>query len=72
MIEPKLDDELMVDSDRAKDSLRSRQLVLQHLKKLNYSNIHVVANFGQMITVTKLLVSSVRMRNAVNDICEQW
>lgn len=55
MIENELDTELMKDEDRAKDSLRSRALVLQHLKKLKFDNIYVVNTFKEMLDVTKIL-----------------
>ena len=52
MIDEKLDDELMEDKDRAKESLRARQLVLAHLKKLNYSNIFLVDCFEDMLELS--------------------
>ncbi len=45
----RLDDE---DAARRKDSLRSRKLVLAHLKQLDLSNIYIVDNLDQMLAVS--------------------
>lgn len=55
MIDQYLDDELMKDEKLAKESLRGRALVLQHLKKLNFSNVYIVDSLADMLTVSVVL-----------------
>jgi len=58
MIEQKLDEDLMKDSERAKESLRARALVYQHLKAQNLPNIYLVDNFEEMMLVSDILYKS--------------
>ena len=58
MIENTLEDELMKDMERAKESLRARALVLEHLKSLNLSNVYLVDTLEQMKEVSILLYKS--------------
>lgn len=51
MITQDLKDELKKDKERAKESLRARALVLEHLKKLNYPNIYIVDSLEEMTQV---------------------
>jgi hypothetical protein len=51
LIEQELDEELMVDAALSKESLRSRALVLQHLKKLRLANVYVVDTLEEMLDV---------------------
>ncbi len=51
LIENKLSAELN-DSELAKESLRARALVKQHLKKLNLSNVYVVDTLEEMLQVS--------------------
>jgi hypothetical protein len=55
MIDPKLDEALMENSVAAKESLRSRALVLEHLRKLRLSNLYVVETLEQMLEVSIIL-----------------
>ena len=60
MIDPKLDDKLMTENPQlAKESLRSRALVFEHLKKLNLANIFVVDNLNDLLEVSYRLYSAV-------------
>ena len=52
MIDMDLDEELMEDKVAAKESLRARALVMQHLKKLRLSNLYVVDDLDQMLNVS--------------------
>ena len=52
MIEDFLDDALMENEVAAKESLRARALVIQHLKKLRLSNLHVVNSLDDMLKVS--------------------
>lgn len=55
LIESKLDDDLMQNQELAKESLRARALVLQHLKKLNLSNVYLVETLDEMLNVAIVL-----------------
>jgi hypothetical protein len=52
MIHEHLDDELMVDKDRSKESLRARQLVLVHLAKQRLNNVFLVKTFEEMLEMS--------------------
>lgn len=45
----------------AKDSLRARALVAQHLKKLNLPNVYVVETFDEMLDVSLTLFKAVEL-----------
>jgi hypothetical protein len=52
-VEQKLDDELMTKNpELAKESLRARALVKQHLKKLNLANLYNVDSLDDMLTLS--------------------
>lgn len=55
MIDPVLDSELMKDEEKAKESLRARALVKQHLKKLRYNNLYLVDTLQEMLDLSLLL-----------------
>lgn len=52
MIHKDLTPELMENAAAAKESLRSRALVIQHLKKLRLSNLYVVETLEEMFEVS--------------------
>lgn len=52
MIHEHLDEPLMEDKDRAKDSLRARQLVLAHLAKQRLDNVFLVNSFEEMLELS--------------------
>lgn len=52
LIKDHLTDELMKDEDKAKDSLKSRALVYQHLKKLQFTNLYLVNTLDEMLEVS--------------------
>jgi hypothetical protein len=58
MIDQKLTDELMKDIDRAKESLRARALVLQHLKAQNLPNVYHVDTLEEMKEVSIAIFES--------------
>ncbi len=59
MIDKDLDQELKDENPgMAKESLRARALVLQHLKKLRLSNLYVVDNLDQMLEVSLKLYTA--------------
>lgn len=58
MIEQELEPELMDDEVKAKDSLRSRALVKQHLKKLDYNNLYIVDTLDEMLQLSLVLYGS--------------
>lgn len=58
MIDQELEQELMEDKVQAKDSLRSRALVKQHLKKLGYNNLYVVDTLDEMLDLSLALYES--------------
>ena len=62
LIDQSLDDDLMTDNPQlAKESLRSRALVLEHLKKLNLPNIYVVDNLDDLLSVSIVLYRAVEV-----------
>jgi len=63
MIDQKLEQEL-IDANpvAAKESSRSRALVKQHLKKIDLSNIYVVENLEEMLTLSVHLYDIAEMR----------
>jgi hypothetical protein len=58
MVDQYLDDELMENKELAKESLRGRALILQHLKKLNFSNVYIVDTLDEMLEVSSMLFSN--------------
>ena len=66
LISPTLQEELMKKNpDTAKESLRARALVNQHLKKLNFSNLYVVETLEEMLAVSIILWDSYQVRKRV-------
>lgn len=66
MIENELIPELMEDKERAKESLRARALVLQHLKKLNLPNVYLVDKLTDMLDISTTLYHSNKVRSEVS------
>lgn len=61
MIEMKLDESL--DNEVAcKESLRSRALVVQHLKKLRLPNVYIVDTLGEMLAISLQLYEAAKIR----------
>jgi hypothetical protein len=68
MISPELEKELMdKNPELAKESLRARALVIQHLKKQNLSNLFVVDTLEEMLDVSITLWESHQIRNKIKD-----
>lgn len=63
MIDMVLSDELMKDTERAKESLRARALAKQHLKVQNLPNVYLVDNLDAMAEVAIALFRSNEIRN---------
>jgi len=55
LIDDDLMPDLMEDKNLAKESLRSRALVKQHLLKLNFSNVYLVNTLSTMLGLSKSL-----------------
>lgn len=68
MISRTLSDELMQDKERAKESIRARALVLQHLQKINLPNVYLVDTLDEMLMLSKILYDA-RMRTKT---IENW
>lgn len=66
MIEQRLEEELMEDLERAKDSLRSRALVYEHLMSQNLSNIYLVETLEEMLEVSEILYSSNLLKSKIS------
>lgn len=64
MIEQQLDPSLN-DPIAAKESLRSRALVREHLKKLALSNVYVVDSLEQMLEVSRQLYDAAVIRERI-------
>jgi hypothetical protein len=52
LIDEDLAEPLMADAARAKDSLRSRKLVREHIKNLDDKNVYLVETLAQMLEVS--------------------
>ena len=52
LIDQQLDASLMENQVAAKESLRARALVLEHLKKLRLSNVYVVKSLEEMLEIS--------------------
>lgn len=68
LIQKELKKELMDNNPEcAKESLRARALVKQHLKKLNFSNLYVVETLEQMLNVSITLWKSYQIRKEIGN-----
>jgi hypothetical protein len=68
-----LDDRLNDDgsknpSSKAKDSLRTRALVKEHLKKLRLPNVYIVDSVEEMVAVSLKLWESVKIRYPLREL----
>lgn len=68
-----LDDQLNPDgtknpNSRAKESLRARALVLQHLRKLQIPNVYVVDSLEEMLKVSLTLWESSKIRYPLREL----
>jgi len=66
MVDQKLDDELMENKELAEESLKGRTLVLQHLKKLNFSNVYIVNSLKDMLEISSILYTNAECVNDIN------
>jgi hypothetical protein len=57
-VDKSLDKALKRNRTLAEESLRARQLVLAHLKKLNLSNVYIVNDLEQMLALSIVLYNS--------------
>lgn len=64
LIDDNLDESLMDDVAR-RESLRSRALVREHLKKLNLSNVYMVSTLDEMLKVSLSLYASECAKNDI-------
>lgn len=72
-IDQKLDDALMVDNPlAAKESLRARALVQQHLKKLNLSNLYYVDSLDEMLELSVALYKMADSRAGLEVYRKPW
>lgn len=67
LIDETLDESLMADKVPAKESLRARALVKQHLKKLAYTNLYVVDTMEEMLDVSVRLYNSQKILKGFQD-----
>ncbi len=66
MIEMELSEELMKDADRAKESLRARALVLEHLKAQNLPNVYLVDNLTTMYQLSIVLEDANNIKESIS------
>jgi hypothetical protein len=52
LVDQYLDDELMGESDRAKESLSARALIIEHLKRINIPNCYLVETMDEMLMLS--------------------
>jgi hypothetical protein len=67
LIDETLDESLMADKVQAKESLRSRALVKQHIKKLAYTNLYVVDTLIEMRDLSISLYQSQKILKEYQD-----
>lgn len=67
LIDETLDESLMADKVPAKESLRARALVKQHLKKLAYTNLYVVDTLVEMKDLSIQLYQSQKLLKDYQD-----
>ena len=65
MIDPKLVEE---NAALAKESIRARALVIQHIKKINLANLYVVADLDSMYKVSIILWDILDKRNNLDGL----
>ena len=65
MIDQELIPSLMEDAGRAKDNLRARALVTQHLKMQNLPNVYLVDNLEDMLKVSVTLYTSNKVKEDI-------
>lgn len=65
MIDMVLDKDLMENVELAKESLRARALVMQHLKKLNLPNVYLVNTLPEMFDIAMTLYEANLVRSKV-------
>ncbi len=70
MIEMQLDESLD-NTDMRKESLRSRALVVQHLKKLRLTNVYIVDTLEQMLEISLELYEAAAIREPLRDFNPQ-
>lgn len=61
MVEQELEDSLKENEVAAKESLRARALVLEHLKKLRLSNLYVADSLDRMLEISITLYNAEKM-----------
>ena len=66
LIEPKIDDKLTENLVAAKESTRSRALVLSHLRRINFENVYIVDNLDDMLNLSMLLYEIAVRREAIS------
>jgi len=69
LIDDTLTPELMEDSKMAKESLRARALVKEHLISLNIDNIYLVNTLQEMLSVSLVLSQARFLREGVKKYC---
>ena len=73
MVEQDLAEELKEENEAcAKESLRGRALVLQHIKKLNFSNVYLVETLEDMLAVSLTLWEAARIRQEADKLRKPW
>jgi hypothetical protein len=63
--------ELQEDPTMARESLRARALVTQHLRKLNLSSVYVVGGLDEMLDVSLRLYEAVEVRASLRHLNPQ-
>ncbi len=71
-IDPQLDKDILEENSvAAKESLRSRKLVIEHLKKLKIDNVYIVDSMGEMLQTSLILYRIEEDRKALNHLNPQ-
>ncbi len=69
LIDGELTPELMEDSRAAKDSIRARALVKQHLISLNIDNIYLVETLQEMLDISLRLCQARIIKDGIKNYC---
>jgi len=68
LIDNFVDDNLKENTELAKESIRGRALVKQHLKKLRLSNLYLVDTMEEMLNVSLLLYPCAEVKNSLKHL----
>mgnify|MGYP001384183998 CR=1 FL=1 len=67
LVDQYLDEEFMVDMERATESLRARALIMEHLKRINIPNCYLVETMDEMLMLSiQLYIAQTELEKVKN------